>query len=75
LRDLKYKVSDEKKYNYLYATLPDDLIIESNMIIYHGKWNATVEHLKSTIPHLIYFKELKSKTIKNKKIMLPIILK
>jgi len=37
LSDLKYKVSDKKKYNYLYAELLDDLIIESNMIIYHGK--------------------------------------
>jgi len=33
LRDLEYKVSDEKKYNYFYALLSDDLIIESNMNI------------------------------------------
>jgi len=37
------------------------------MINYHGKWNATMEHFKTTIPHLIYLKEFKkNKTIRNK---------
>ncbi|KAG4085464.1 hypothetical protein H8356DRAFT_1435281 [Neocallimastix lanati (nom. inval.)] len=35
-----------KNINYMYAALPDDFIIESNRIIYYGKWNERVEHLK-----------------------------
>jgi len=57
LRDLKYKISEEEKYNFLYYALLYDLISGSNIINYNEQWNQTVEHLKSTIPHLIYLKE------------------
>jgi hypothetical protein len=41
----------------LYYALLYDLISGSNIINYNEQWNQTVEHLKSTIPHLIYLKE------------------
>ena len=59
LEELKYEVSEEKKFNYLYNSLPEDIAQSTSIITYQDKFNEGCEHLKKTIPRLKFLKEMK----------------
>jgi len=60
LKDLNDEVSDEAKYNYLYKSLPYDLIHATNIISYHDNWEGCCKHLNKIIPKLKFLKEYKN---------------
>ena len=61
LIDLGENISDDRKFNYLYNSLPPDIINATNIISYQDNWNDCCEHLKKSIPRLKFLKELKIK--------------
>jgi len=60
LSKLGEKYTDEQKFNQLYTSLPYDIVIESNIISYQGKWKETKKHLIGTIPLLKFLKNMKT---------------
>ena len=51
------ELSEEKKYNILYFSLPYETIIETNIISTKKKYTESCNLLKTTIPYIKYLKE------------------
>jgi seryl-tRNA synthetase len=57
LEKLDKPLTKEKKCDYLFLSLPDEIAIRTNIIIFQGKWKEVSEHLIKIIPYLKYVKE------------------
>ena len=49
-------LSEEKKFNYLYTALPNEITVETGIIQHVGNWDEATKLLKNTVPHLIFLK-------------------
>jgi len=58
LEELGEKVSDEKRFNTLYTSIPRSLAIESGLIQYRKKWDEATKNLTETVPLLKYYDEV-----------------
>eukprot|EP00833_Pecoramyces_ruminatium_P017030 jgi/Orpsp1_1/1191062/evm.model.d7180000083239.1 len=59
LEELGENVSDERKFNYLFNSLPNEIIIQTNIMEYQDEWEKCCKMLNNKVPRLKYLKELK----------------
>ena len=57
LEDLKVKLSQRDKFDYLYNSLPEDLVIKSNLINHQRVWEEVTKFIIEVNQHLNYLKE------------------
>jgi len=66
LEELGDKVSDERKFNYLYNALPSDITQLTNMLGFQNDWNRCCDMLKTSIPKIKFLNSLRIKQEKTK---------
>eukprot|EP00833_Pecoramyces_ruminatium_P015328 jgi/Orpsp1_1/1189360/evm.model.d7180000071416.1 len=52
LEELGENVTTEKKINYLYNSLPEDIAQASNILLYRNNWEKCCEEMNSVIPRI-----------------------
>ncbi|ORX44046.1 hypothetical protein BCR36DRAFT_222741, partial [Piromyces finnis] len=52
LESLGEPKSNDENFNFLYKSLPTDVIIFSSIIIYQNNWDKCKKHMESTVPRL-----------------------
>ncbi len=63
LENLKAGLDFQEKFDYLYNSIPEDLVIKSNLISQQEDWEKTTQYLITTLQHLKRLKIKKEKTI------------
>jgi len=64
LEDLDHRMTKEKKFNYLYTAIPTQISMEISLMSFKRKWEDASEYLKTMVPELKYFKDLKELKVK-----------
>jgi len=57
LGDLNNELNQKEKFDYLYNSLPEDLVIKSNLINHQGAWEEVTKFIIEVNRHLNYLKE------------------
>eukprot|EP00833_Pecoramyces_ruminatium_P000541 jgi/Orpsp1_1/1174573/evm.model.c7180000050617.2 len=60
LEELRENLTTEKKFNFLYNSLPEDIAQVSN-VLYRNNWEKCCEEMNSVIPRIKYLKEIRYK--------------